>query len=98
MSPWAWTVPRRACARSSSHWQSWAALAHDLGYADQAHLTRDFTATIGVPPSRYAAALLGCRALVGGDGAQVERRAAAFECLADRGQHLGRVFPDLLGQ
>jgi len=33
----------------------WAALAADLGYADQAHLTRDFTVTIGVPPSRYAA-------------------------------------------
>jgi AraC-like DNA-binding protein len=31
----------------------WAALAADLGYADQAHLTRDFTATVGVPPSRY---------------------------------------------
>jgi AraC-like DNA-binding protein len=31
----------------------WAALASDLGYADQAHLTRDFTATMGVPPSRY---------------------------------------------
>ena len=33
----------------------WAALAADLGYADQAHLTRDFTAAIGVPPGRYAA-------------------------------------------
>ena len=33
----------------------WAALAADLGYADQAHLTRDFTKTLGVPPSRYAA-------------------------------------------
>ena len=33
----------------------WAALAADLGYADQAHLTRDFTATLGMPPSRYAA-------------------------------------------
>ncbi|MGH3223253.1 MAG: AraC family transcriptional regulator [Streptosporangiaceae bacterium] len=32
----------------------WAALAADLGYADQAHLTRDFTATIGVSPARYA--------------------------------------------
>jgi AraC-like DNA-binding protein len=32
----------------------WAELASNLGYADQAHLTRDFTATIGVPPSRYA--------------------------------------------
>jgi AraC-like DNA-binding protein len=36
----------------------WALLASDLGYADQAHLTRDFTVTIGVPPSRYAAAPL----------------------------------------
>lgn len=33
----------------------WAALAADLGYADQAHLTRDFTATLGVPPARYSA-------------------------------------------
>jgi AraC-like DNA-binding protein len=32
----------------------WAVLAADLGYADQAHLTRDFTATLGVPPTRYA--------------------------------------------
>jgi AraC-like DNA-binding protein len=32
----------------------WAVLASDLGYADQAHLTRDFTVTIGVPPGRYA--------------------------------------------
>ena len=35
----------------------WASLAADLGYADQAHLTRDFTVTIGVPPTRYAAPL-----------------------------------------
>jgi len=33
----------------------WASLAADLGYADQPHLTRDFTVTIGVPPTRYAA-------------------------------------------
>ena len=32
-----------------------AALAADLGYADQAHLSRDFTTTLGIPPSRYAA-------------------------------------------
>jgi AraC-like DNA-binding protein len=31
----------------------WAVLAADLGYADQAHLTRDFTATLGVSPARY---------------------------------------------
>ncbi|MFB7248698.1 DUF6597 domain-containing transcriptional factor [Streptomyces populi] len=34
---------------------NWAALAADLGYADQAHLVRDFTATVGVPPTSYAA-------------------------------------------
>jgi AraC-like DNA-binding protein len=33
----------------------WAQLAIDLGYADQAHLTRDFTATLGISPTRYAA-------------------------------------------
>jgi AraC-like DNA-binding protein len=43
----------------------WAALAADLGYADQAHLTRDFTATLGVPPSRYA-----CRAGLAADRGQ----------------------------
>jgi AraC-like DNA-binding protein len=33
----------------------WAGLAATLGYYDQAHLVRDFTQTIGVPPARYAA-------------------------------------------
>ncbi len=32
----------------------WAELAADLGYADQAHLSRDFTATLGVSPTQYA--------------------------------------------
>jgi AraC-like DNA-binding protein len=32
----------------------WAELAAELGFADQAHLTRAFTATIGVPPATYA--------------------------------------------
>jgi AraC-like DNA-binding protein len=32
----------------------WPALALDLGYADQAHLVRDFTATLGVSPAKYA--------------------------------------------
>lgn len=35
----------------------WSTLAADLGYADQAHLVRDFTATVGVPPTTYAQAL-----------------------------------------
>ncbi|MFE2421840.1 DUF6597 domain-containing transcriptional factor [Streptomyces hokutonensis] len=32
----------------------WADLAADLGYADQAHLIRDFTTTVGVSPAAYA--------------------------------------------
>lgn len=32
----------------------WAGLAAELGYSDQAHLVRDFTATIGVSPTAYA--------------------------------------------
>lgn len=32
----------------------WAGLAAELGYSDQAHLTRDFTAVIGTPPHRYS--------------------------------------------
>ncbi|MFB7588502.1 DUF6597 domain-containing transcriptional factor [Streptomyces sp. NPDC056169] len=32
----------------------WGRLAAELGYSDQAHLVRDFTATIGVPPTAYA--------------------------------------------
>ena len=33
----------------------WAALAAELGYSDQAHLTRDFSAMAGESPTRYAA-------------------------------------------
>ncbi|MFC7248118.1 DUF6597 domain-containing transcriptional factor [Catellatospora aurea] len=31
----------------------WMQLASELGYTDQAHLIRDFTAIIGTPPARY---------------------------------------------
>lgn len=37
--------------------EDWAALAVELGYSDQSHLTRDFTAAIGMPPDRYAKSL-----------------------------------------
>ena len=32
----------------------WADLALELGYSDQAHLIREFTAVVGEPPARYA--------------------------------------------
>jgi AraC-like DNA-binding protein len=32
----------------------WARLADELGYADQAHFVRDFTAMFGEPPTAYA--------------------------------------------
>lgn len=32
----------------------WAALAAELGYADQAHFTRDFSGVIGISPAQYA--------------------------------------------
>lgn len=41
-------VARRLSGRSS-----WADLAHEAGYADQAHLVRDFTRRAGVPPTRF---------------------------------------------
>jgi AraC-like DNA-binding protein len=89
----------------------WGALAFDLGYADQAHLTREFTTTIGMPPTRYAAVprperlqaagcLGGFGGFGGGDGAQVERRAAAggVEGAPDVRDDLGGRRADLLGR
>ncbi|RFU82844.1 AraC family transcriptional regulator [Streptomyces triticagri] len=54
-----WVVLRHRIHQALEHAESaadvdWAALAADLGYADQAHLVRDFTATVGVPPTAYA--------------------------------------------
>ncbi|PDP87052.1 AraC family transcriptional regulator [Glycomyces fuscus] len=39
----------------------WGSLAAELGFSDQSHLTREFTAVLGAPPARYAA-----RATAGG--------------------------------
>ncbi|EXG79841.1 helix-turn-helix domain-containing protein [Cryptosporangium arvum] len=54
-----WCIRRYRLAEVTSRLESgadvdWAALAAELGYADQAHLSRDFTAILGEPPSRYA--------------------------------------------
>ena len=37
---------------------SWAELAVELSFTDQAHLTRDFTSAFGVSPARYAGGTL----------------------------------------
>ena len=37
---------------------SWAGLAADLGYSDQAHLVRDFKRMLGVTPGQYVAGLV----------------------------------------
>jgi len=55
-----WVMRRARLHEAAEHADSgepvdWASLASDLGYADQAHLTRDFTVTIGLSPARYAA-------------------------------------------
>jgi len=46
----------------------WAQLAADLGYSDQAHLTRDFTANLGVSPTRYSSGRLSAHAVDGALG------------------------------
>ncbi|MFD3515275.1 DUF6597 domain-containing transcriptional factor [Streptomyces sp. NPDC058657] len=51
-----WVILRYRIHEALEHAESeaavdWAGLAADLGYTDQAHLVRDFTATVGVPPT-----------------------------------------------
>jgi AraC-like DNA-binding protein len=45
-----------AAARAAGGRVEWAALAAELGYADQSHLVRDFARVVGEPPARYARA------------------------------------------
>jgi len=45
-----------AAAAAGGAGPDWVGLAADLGYSDQAHLVRDFSAMVGVPPARYARA------------------------------------------
>ena len=51
-----WARLHEAAARAAEGPVEWAALAAELGYADQAHLIRDFTRVAGEPPGRYARA------------------------------------------
>jgi AraC-like DNA-binding protein len=54
-----WVVQRfrlldaAAAAHAGTH-TDWAALAAELGFSDQAHLTRAFTSVVGTPPATYA--------------------------------------------
>jgi AraC-like DNA-binding protein len=45
---------QEAALRADTGTVDWPLLAADLGYADQSHLSRDFTAVVGQPPTRYA--------------------------------------------
>ncbi len=54
-----WVVQRcrlqdAAARAAAAETVDWAGLADELGFADQAHLTRAFTATIGLSPAAYA--------------------------------------------
>jgi AraC-like DNA-binding protein len=53
-----WVVRRfriqEAAARAEETDVDWALLARELGYYDQSHFVREFTATVGIPPARYA--------------------------------------------
>lgn len=45
----------RAAVDAEGEWSGWAAVAAELGYADQAHLTRDFRHHLGTSPAAYLA-------------------------------------------
>jgi transcriptional regulator GlxA family with amidase domain len=45
----------RTANRRGDQWRGWAVVAAELGYADQAHLTRDFRRHLGTSPSAYLA-------------------------------------------
>jgi len=53
-----WVIQRfrildAAAAAHTGERADWAALAHELGFSDQAHLTRAFTQVVGTPPAAY---------------------------------------------
>jgi AraC-like DNA-binding protein len=48
-----WRILDAAAAAHSGESVDWADLALRLGFSDQAHLTRAFTAVVGTPPASY---------------------------------------------
>jgi transcriptional regulator GlxA family with amidase domain len=53
-----WVIQRfrildAAAAAHAGQPADWAAVAHELGFSDQAHLTRAFTQVVGTPPATY---------------------------------------------
>ena len=58
-APPKWVIQRRRLLDAAERVHAgqevgWADLASELGYSDQAHLVRDFTAAVGTPPATYA--------------------------------------------
>jgi AraC-like DNA-binding protein len=56
-----WVIRRYRLLEAAEHagrggLVSWSQLALALGYSDQAHLTREFTSMVGMPPAEYARA------------------------------------------
>lgn len=45
----------REAVERGEDWMGWATVASELGYADQAHLTRDFRQHLGISPAAYLA-------------------------------------------
>jgi AraC-like DNA-binding protein len=64
-----------AAALAAPDAPSLADLAAELGFADQAHLTREFRAVIGETPRRYALAAASAAASVDAPGEPTSRRA-----------------------
>jgi AraC-like DNA-binding protein len=52
-----WRIVEAADRAAAGHDVRWSGLAADLGYADQAHLVRDFRAHLGTTPAAYTRAL-----------------------------------------
>jgi AraC-like DNA-binding protein len=57
-----WRIIEAAESARDAHahgrtWRGWADIAAELGYADQAHLTRDFRLHLGTTPAAYVSSL-----------------------------------------